>query len=141
MADSKVLAIGSIVKHRGEYNNNTVYYVNNQVTMCNCVFQAMGNDFKGIVPLSVSDNQTVQLANTEVWKCIIDNVALYNASLSTNRIENRTTVNEKNIQELQTQMKQKLDTQNIKVLSADEYNQLTEKDDNTFYFLYEDDAV
>lgn len=97
MAGSEVLTIGSTVRHRGEYNNSTIYYFNNQVTMYGSVFQALNNNFSGVPPLTVATNKTVALANTAAWKCIINNVALYNATLSTNNIDSRVTTIENNI--------------------------------------------
>lgn len=102
MAASKVLTIGSIIKHRGEYSSSTVYYINNQITMYNCVFQAIGNNFSGVAPITVASDGTISLANTTTWKCIIDNVALYNAALSTNNVEKRVTVVEGEISGIKT---------------------------------------
>lgn len=78
MANSDVIAIGSTIKHRGEYNNSATYYFNNQVTMYGSIFQALGNNFSGVPPLVKDANGEVALANTSTWKCIIDNVELYN---------------------------------------------------------------
>ncbi len=82
MANSELFTIGSVVKHRGEYNSETTYYVSNQVTMFGCVFQAIGTNFNNIPPLTIATDKTISLANTNVWKCIIDNVELYNSTLS-----------------------------------------------------------
>lgn len=100
MSATEVLTIGSVIKHRGEYNADTTYYLNNQVTMYNCVFQAIGNDFSGIAPAELNADGTIQLANTTTWKCIIDNVTLYNASLSTHNLDSRTTELEKGVEAL-----------------------------------------
>lgn len=97
MAGSEILTIGSVSKHRGEYNKDTVYYLNNQVTMYGCVFQALSNNFSNMPPLTVASDKSISLANTNLWKCIIDNVALYNATLSTNNIDSRVATIEGNI--------------------------------------------
>lgn len=97
MTGSEVLTIGSTIRHRGEYNSSTVYYFNNQVTMYGCVFQALNNNFSNIPPLTVASDKTIALANTSTWKCIINNVALYNATLSTNNIDSRVTTIENSI--------------------------------------------
>lgn len=89
MSATEILTIGSVIKHRGEYNAKTVYYTNNQVTICNCVFQALGNNFNGVPPIEENDDGTIKLANTSTWKCIVDNVKLYNAALSTNSLSDR----------------------------------------------------
>ena len=89
MSVTDVLTIGSVIKHRGEYSNDTTYYFNNQVTMCGSIFQALGNNFSAKAPLSIAKDSTVSLSNTSLWKCIIDNVNLYNATLSANNINDR----------------------------------------------------
>lgn len=89
MSSSEILTIGSVPKYRGEYNKDTVYYANNQVTMYGCVFQSIGNNFSNTPPLTVASDKTISLTNTNLWKCIINNVDLYNATLSTNNINNR----------------------------------------------------
>ena len=88
MAASDVLTIGSVVKHRGEYNNDTTYYVSNQVTMCGCVFQAIANNFKGVAPIKIAEDGSISLSNSVAWKCIIDNVAMYNYALGVGTISN-----------------------------------------------------
>ena len=94
MSATEILTIGSVIKHRGAYNESTVYYANNQVTFYNCVFQAIGNNFSGVPPIKENTDGTIELANTTTWKCIIDNVKLYNAALSTNSLDNRITTAE-----------------------------------------------
>lgn len=94
MSATEILTIGSVIKHRGTYNDSTVYYTNNQVTFYNCVFQAIGNNFSGMPPILENSDGTIQLTNTNIWKCIIDNVKLYNAALSTNSLDNRITTAE-----------------------------------------------
>lgn len=90
MSATEILTIGSVIKHRGEYNSDTIYYTNNQVTICNCVFQALGNNFSGVSPIKENSDGTIELANTTTWKCVIDNIKLYNAALSTHNLDDRT---------------------------------------------------
>lgn len=97
MPGSEILTIGSVARHRGEYNKDTVYYTNNQVTMYGCVFQALSNNFSNKAPLTVASDKTISLANTNLWKCIINNVDLYNATLSTNNINSRVTTIENSV--------------------------------------------
>ena len=94
MSATEILTIGSVIKHRGSYNAETVYYASNQVTICNCVFQAIGNNFSGVSPIKENSDGTIELANTATWKCIVDNVKLYNAALSTNDLDKRVTASE-----------------------------------------------
>lgn len=97
MSTSGILTIGSVIKHRGAYNASTIYYTSNQVTMYNCVFQAISNNFNGIPPLEKNTDGTIKLANTSTWKCIIDNTSLYNAALSTNNLDARIGTIEDNV--------------------------------------------
>lgn len=100
MSTSEILTIGSVIRHRGSYNASTIYYTNNQVTMCNCVFQAIGNNFSGVPPIEENSDGTIKLANTVTWKCIVDNVALYNAALSTNNLDSRLSAAEQSVKEV-----------------------------------------
>lgn len=86
---SDVISIGSMVKYRGAYNANTAYYTTNVVTMYSCVFEAISNAFVNIPPVKMNDDGTIALANTQAWRCLVDNVALYNAALSTNNLDSR----------------------------------------------------
>lgn len=110
MPGSEILTIGSIVKHRGEYNKDTVYYTNNQVTMYGCVFQALYNNFSDKAPLAVASDKTISLANTNLWKCIINNVDLYNATLSTNNINSRVTTIENSVSTIKSTAQSANDT-------------------------------
>ena len=69
---ANILNIGSVVKHRGIYDKDTVYYKDNQVTMCGSLFQAISSNFKGVAPLAEASDGTVTLVNKIFWKCIID---------------------------------------------------------------------
>lgn len=82
MASSQILSMGSVVKYRGEYDDSTVYYYLNMVTMYGSVFEMNGNNISGIPPLIKNDDGTISLANTSTWTVIVDNTALYNAALS-----------------------------------------------------------
>lgn len=81
MANSQILSVGSVGKFRGVYDENTIYYYLNVVTLYGSVFQASGDNFSGQSPLKVADDGTVSLDNTGVWTCVVDNTAIYNAAL------------------------------------------------------------
>lgn len=82
MASSEALIIGTVVKHRGEYDSKTTYYRGNQVTMYGSVFQAISTTFSDIPPVTIADNGNIQIANAGTWKCIIDNIKTYNNNLN-----------------------------------------------------------
>lgn len=127
MSTSEILTIGSVIRHRGSYNANTIYYINNQVTMCNCVFQAIGNNFSGVPPIEENSDGTIKLANTVTWKCIVDNTALYNAALSTNNLDSRLTAAEESVKEV----KETADTFSDFVNSKGSTNGIAPLDENT----------
>lgn len=96
---TKVLTIGNIPFHRGIYSDSVTYYVSNQVTMCNSVFQLLSNNVTGVPPLKTNSDGTVSLVNTTVWQCLLDNVAMYNRTLSANSLDTRITRNENTLEE------------------------------------------
>lgn len=86
MANGLMFPIDSVVNYRDPYDNTTVYYYKNWVSMCGCVFEAQSDCFSGVPPLTYGVDGSISLVNQEYWKCIIDNVKLYNNVLSTNSL-------------------------------------------------------
>ena len=82
MADSQIFPIGSVEQFRGVYNSAEVYYYKNVITMYGSVFRAKANNFSNVPPLTVADDGTVSLTNNYTWDVVVDNTALYNATLS-----------------------------------------------------------
>ena len=107
MANSQILAIGSVAKHRGVYDASTTYYYQNQCTMYGSLFEALSDNFSGVAPMEVASDGSVSLANTSIWKCIVNNVDLYNKVLSTNALDTRVSTLETNIKDLET-LKEKM---------------------------------
>lgn len=107
MANSQILAIGSVAKHRGMYDASTTYYYQNQCTMYGSLFEALSDNFSGVAPMEVASDGSVSLANTSIWKCIVNNVDLYNKVLSTNALDTRVSTLETNIKDLET-LKEKM---------------------------------
>lgn len=77
---NKIIDIGSAPLFRGEYNDKSVYYNDNVVTMYGCMFIGLLNEISGIPPLTKQSNGTIVFSNTNCWTCIVDNLALYNAA-------------------------------------------------------------
>ena len=77
---NKIIDIGSAPLFRGEYNAKSVYYNDNVVTMCGCVFIGLVNEISGIPPLTKQSNGTLVFSNTNCWNCVVDNLDLYNAA-------------------------------------------------------------
>ena len=64
---NKIIDIGSAPLFRGEYNAKSVYYNDNVVTMCGCVFIGLVNEISGIPPLTKQSNGT--LVSHPSWVC------------------------------------------------------------------------
>lgn len=75
--------------------------------MYGSVFEALSDNFSGVAPMTVADDGSVALANTTIWRCIVDNVDLYNKVLSTNALDTRVTNVETSVKELE-ELKEKM---------------------------------
>lgn len=77
---NKIIDIGSAPIFRGEYNDKNVYYNNNVITLYGSVFIGLVNEISGLPPLTKQSNNVLVFSNTNCWKCVVDNVDLYNAA-------------------------------------------------------------
>lgn len=142
MSEQIIAPIGSIITYRAPYDSNATYYYKNWVSMCCCVFEAQMDNFSGVPPLVIADDGTISLENKEYWKCIIDNVSLYNHTLSTNSIANRTSKIEKDDVERDKKIAD-LQALSVKmvVISQADYDALVaggKVDENTYYNILEE---
>lgn len=71
--------IGSIPVLRGEYDGETSYYRDNQVTMFGSTFQSVADDNVGNPPAEVRDDGKVYAINTDKWIIVANALAAYNA--------------------------------------------------------------
>ena len=78
--DKNIMNVGSVPIYRSVYQDQNDYYYGNMTTMGCCLFSCKANKASGIPPLvKVSeDSDMLVFANTNVWTCVIDNLALYN---------------------------------------------------------------
>lgn len=77
--------IGSLPVLRGEYDGETSYYRDNQVTMFGSTFQSVANDNVGYPPAEERDDGKVYAINTDKWIIVANALAAYNAG---KRIDN-----------------------------------------------------
>ena len=71
--------IGSLPVLRGEYDGETSYYRDNQVTMFGSTFQSVADDNVGYPPAEVRDDGKVYAINTDKWIIVANALAAYNA--------------------------------------------------------------
>ena len=71
--------IGSLPVLRGEYDGETSYYRDNQVTMYGSTFQSIADDNVGYPPAEERDDGKVYAINTDKWIIVANALAAYNA--------------------------------------------------------------
>lgn len=71
--------IGSLPVLRGEYNGETSYYRDNQVTMYGSTFQSIADDNVGYPPAEERNDGKVYAINTDKWIIVANALAAYNA--------------------------------------------------------------
>lgn len=78
MAENKLI-IGSLPVMRGEYDNATSYYRDNQVTMYGSTFQSLSDDNVGYPPAELREDGKVYAINTDKWIIVANAIDAYNA--------------------------------------------------------------
>ena len=78
MAENKLI-IGSLPVMRGEYDNATSYYRDNQVTMYGSTFQSLSDDNVGFPPAELREDGKVYAINTDKWIIVANAIDAYNA--------------------------------------------------------------
>ena len=78
MAENQLI-IGSLPVLRGEYDNGTSYYRDNQVTMYGSTFQSITDDNIGFPPAEVREDGKVYAINTDKWIIVANAIEAYNA--------------------------------------------------------------
>ena len=71
--------IGSLPVLRGEYDGETSYYRDNQVTMYGSTFQSIADDNVGYPPAEERNDGKVYAINTDKWIIVANALAAYNA--------------------------------------------------------------
>ena len=84
--------IGSLPVLRGEYDGETSYYRDNQVTMFGSTFQSVADDNVGNPPAEERDDGKVYAINTDKWVIVANALGAYNAGSRINKLAENTEI-------------------------------------------------
>lgn len=84
--------IGSLPVLRGEYDGETSYYRDNQVTMFGSTFQSVADDNVGNPPAEEHDDGKVYAINTDKWVIVANALGAYNAGSRIDKLAENTEI-------------------------------------------------
>lgn len=84
--------IGSLPVLRGEYDGETSYYRDNQVTMFGSTFQSLADDNVGNPPAEERDDGKVYAINTDKWIIVANALGAYNAGSRIDKLAENTEI-------------------------------------------------
>jgi hypothetical protein len=84
--------IGSLPVLRGEYDGETSYYRDNQVTMFGSTFQSIADDNVGYPPAEERDDGKVYAINTDKWVIVANALGAYNAGSRIDKLAENTEI-------------------------------------------------
>lgn len=84
--------IGSLPVLRGEYDGDTSYYRDNQVTMFGSAFQSVADDNVGYPPAEERDDGKVYAINTDKWIIVANALGAYNAGSRIDKLAENTEI-------------------------------------------------
>ena len=84
--------IGSLPVLRGEYDGETSYYRDNQVTMFGSTFQSVADDNVGNPPAEERDDGKVYAINTDKWVIVANALGAYNAGSRIDKLAENTEI-------------------------------------------------
>lgn len=84
--------IGSLPVLRGEYDGETSYYRDNQVTMYGSTFQSIADDNVGYPPAEERDDGKVYAINTDKWVIVANALGAYNAGSRIDKLAENTEI-------------------------------------------------
>ena len=84
--------IGSLPVLRGEYDAETSYYRDNQVTMFGSTFQSVADDNVGNPPAEERDDGNVYAINTDKWVIVANALGAYNAGSRIEKLAENTEI-------------------------------------------------
>lgn len=87
--------IGSLPVLRGEYDCETSYYRDNQVTMYGSTFQSIADDNVGNPPAEERDDGKVYAINTDKWIIVANALGAYNAGSRIDKLAENTEIKNK----------------------------------------------
>lgn len=84
--------IGSLPVLRGEYDGESSYYRDNQVTMFGSTFQSVADDNVGNPPAEERDDGKVYAINTDKWVIVANALGAYNAGSRIDKLAENTEI-------------------------------------------------
>lgn len=84
--------IGSLPVLRGEYDGETSYYRDNQVTMFGSTFQSVADDNVGNPPAEERDDGKIYAINTDKWIIVANALGAYNAGSRIDKLAENTEI-------------------------------------------------
>lgn len=110
MANDSVIKIGTALKWRNTYDPDKIYYRENIVSICGCVFRCKVQKTKGKSPIGVTDIQGhIAYDNQDVWDVVVDMLYYYNFAVDTQIVTQETLEYIKKLEELQREQQNEID--------------------------------
>ena len=82
MNANNVIKIGTALKWRDIFDINKIYYQENIVTACGCVFRCKVLQTQGKSPITVADEAGhIMYSNQDIWDVVVDMLYYYNYAL------------------------------------------------------------
>lgn len=82
MNNDNIIKVGKALKWRNTYESQKVYYQENIVTLCGCVFRCKALQVQGKSPIGKVDEQGhISFDNMDVWDVVVDMLYYYNYTI------------------------------------------------------------
>ena len=108
--------IGSLPVLRGEYDGETSYYRDNQVTMFGSTFQSVADDNVGNPPAEERDDGKVYAINTDKWIIVANALGAYNAGSRIDKLAENTEIKNEEGKTIKTPFREIESPEFIKVI-------------------------
>ena len=91
MNANNVIKIGTALKWRDIFDINKIYYQENIVTACGCVFRCKVLQAQGKSPIAVVDDAGhIMYSNQDIWDVVVDMLYYYNYAIDNELISKNT---------------------------------------------------
>ena len=91
MANDSVIKIGTALKWRNTFDPDKIYYKENIVSACGCVFRCKVQKTQGKSPIGVTDIQGhIAYDNPDIWDVVVDMLYYYNFAVDTQIVTQET---------------------------------------------------
>ena len=121
MANDSVIKIGTALKWRNTFDPDKIYYKENIVSACGCVFRCKVQKTQGKSPIGVTDIQGhIAYDNQDIWDVVVDMLYYYNFAVDTQIVTQETLDYIKKLEELQRKQQNEIDDLQKKDIEHDE---------------------